>query len=197
MLALVECGENALHRPHAGAEIADRQAHRSRRPVRLAGDVHDPAHPLRDQVEAAAPGMGPVIAEAGELGIDEARVDLAQILEAEPGARHHRRPIILDQHVDAGGELDEQRLSLGLLVIEGDALLVAVDVAEIGVALGAVAPGAHRIALARALELDHLGPHISEDHRAERPRHVLGQVEHLQARERAVDQVSHPKSSDC
>ena len=143
--------------------------------------MHDAAHPLRDQVEAATPGMGPIIAETGELGVDEARVDLAQIFKAESGARHHRRPVILDQHVDAGDELEKQPLSFGLLVIEGDALLVTIDVAEIGVALAAVAPGAHRIAFAGALELDHLGAHVGEDHRAERPRHVLGQIEHLQA----------------
>src|SRR6516162_10187841 len=73
-----------------------------------------------------------------------------------------------------------------LLVVEGDALLVAVDVAEIGVALAAVAPGAHRIPLARAFELDDLSSHIGEDHRAERPRHVLGQIEHLEPGERTV-----------
>ncbi len=62
-LALVEGGEDALHGPHAGAEIADRQPDRSRRAVGLAGYMHDAAHPLGDQVEAAAPGSGPVIAE--------------------------------------------------------------------------------------------------------------------------------------
>jgi hypothetical protein len=38
---------------HAGAEIADRQTDRGRRPIGLAGHMHDPAHALRDQVEAA------------------------------------------------------------------------------------------------------------------------------------------------
>ena len=33
-LAFVEGGENALRRPHPGADIADRQADRNRRPVR-------------------------------------------------------------------------------------------------------------------------------------------------------------------
>src|SRR5262249_27894875 len=58
--------------------------------------------------------------------------------------------------------------------------------AEIGVALAAIAPGAHGIALARALQLQDLGAHIGEDHRAERPGHVLGQIEHLQAVEQPV-----------
>jgi hypothetical protein len=38
-LALVERGEDALHRPHPGAEIANRQADRGRRAVGLAGRV--------------------------------------------------------------------------------------------------------------------------------------------------------------
>ena len=140
--------------------------------------MHDAAHPLRDQVEPAAPGIGPVIAESRELGINQSPVHIAQLLPAEPGARHHRRPVILDENIDALDELQKQRPSLGLLVVERDALLVAIDVAEIGVALAAVAPGAHRVALARPFELQHLSPHIGEDHRAERPGHVFGQIEH-------------------
>ena len=54
MPVLVERGEDALHRPHPGAEIADRQADRSRRAFGLAGHVHDAAHTLGNQVEAAA-----------------------------------------------------------------------------------------------------------------------------------------------
>ena len=111
--------------------------HRSRRPVGLAGHMHDPAHALRDQVKAAAPGIGPVITEPGELGVDQPRVELVQCVEAEPGARHHGRPVVLDQHVHGFDEPQEQRLPSKPLVIERDALLVAVDVAETGVALGA------------------------------------------------------------
>ena len=92
-LPLVEGRKDALDRPHAGAEIADRQTDRGRLAVGLAGHVHDPAHALGDQVKAAAAGMGPVIAETGELRVDQPRIDLVQSLEAELGARHHRRPI--------------------------------------------------------------------------------------------------------
>src|SRR4029453_1098219 len=51
-LALVERGQHALGPPHAGTEITDGQTDRRRRAVRLAGDVHDAAHALGDQVEA-------------------------------------------------------------------------------------------------------------------------------------------------
>jgi hypothetical protein len=53
MPALLESGEDALHRPHPGAEIADRQPDRGRRAIGLAGHMHDPAHAVRDQVKAA------------------------------------------------------------------------------------------------------------------------------------------------
>ena len=39
MPALVKGGEDALHRPHAGAEVANRQTDRSWRAVGLAGHV--------------------------------------------------------------------------------------------------------------------------------------------------------------
>jgi hypothetical protein len=55
MPALVKGGEDALHRPHPGAEIANRQPDRGRRPIGLTGHMHDPAHALRDQVYVADP----------------------------------------------------------------------------------------------------------------------------------------------
>ena len=55
-LSLPENREDALNRPHAGAEVANRQTARGWRGVGLAGHVHDAAHALRDQVEAAAAG---------------------------------------------------------------------------------------------------------------------------------------------
>jgi hypothetical protein len=185
-LALVQRGEDALHRPHAGAQIADRQADRGRRPVRLAGDMHDAAHALRDQVKAAAAGMGTVIAEPGELGVDQPWKLLVQRLEAQPDAGHHGRTIVLDQHVHIGDELEKQCPSFPLLVVKSNALLIAVDVTEVSVALAAVAPSAGRIPLPRPFQLDDLRAHIGEDHRAERPRHVLGQVQHFEAVEWAI-----------
>ena len=52
------------HRPFAGS----------------AGDRHQPAHALRDLIEAGALVIGAILAEAGDAAIDDARVDLAQAL---------------------------------------------------------------------------------------------------------------------
>ena len=46
-----------------------------RRPARpFAGDAHQPAHALRDQVEAAAIGVGAGAAEAGDRAVDQAGI---------------------------------------------------------------------------------------------------------------------------
>jgi hypothetical protein len=88
-----------------------------------------------------------------------------------PNPARYRRAIVLDQRVYAFDQPQKQRPPLGLLVIEGDALLVAVDVAETRVALAAVAPGARRIPFARAFDLDDFRTHLGQDHRAERSGH--------------------------
>ena len=50
----------------AGGEIGDRDADAHRALPRQAGDRHQPAHALRDLVEARAGRVGPVLAEAGD-----------------------------------------------------------------------------------------------------------------------------------
>ncbi len=105
-LSLVERGEDALHAPHAGPEVADGQADRGRRAVGLSRDVHDAAHALGDQVEAAPLPVRSVRAEAGELGVDEARIRLLQDLVAEPRALHDGRTVVLHEHVRARHELE-------------------------------------------------------------------------------------------
>src|SRR4026209_2126259 len=180
-LALVERGQHALGAPPAGAQLADWKAPPGGRPVGLAGDVHDAPHALGDEIEAALLAIGPVGAEAGELRVDEPRIGGAERLPAEPGAVHHRRAVVLHEHVGGDDQLREDLAAARALVVEGEALLVAVDVAEVRVALAAVAHAARGVARARALQLDHLGSHVGQDHGAEGPRHVLGQVEHLHA----------------
>ncbi len=54
----------------AGEEVADRDAGALRRPVRLAGDVHEAGHALHQVVVAGALGVRPGLAEAGDRAID-------------------------------------------------------------------------------------------------------------------------------
>ena len=54
---------------------ATRHADLLRRAVGLAGQVHDPAHALDDEVVAGARRVGAVLAEAGDRAIDQPRVE--------------------------------------------------------------------------------------------------------------------------
>ena len=70
----------------------------------LAGEAHDAAHRLGDEVEAAPVLVGPGAAEAGQRAVDQAGIVLAQILVAEAEALHRARREILDQHVGDGDQ---------------------------------------------------------------------------------------------
>ena len=67
----------------------------------MAGDRHQPAHALRDLVDAGAALIGPVLAKAGDAAIDDARVDLAHrlVIDAEPVL--HVGFVVLDDDIGA------------------------------------------------------------------------------------------------
>src|SRR5262249_21183297 len=82
-------------------------------------------------------------------------------------------------------ELRDQRLALGVVEVDADAALVAVEREERRRAPGPGRrrPGARVVAGARAFDLDHVGAEIAEDLRAVRACDVLREVEHAPARE--------------
>ena len=68
----------AQNSPAVRSATGDADAHRAL--AGRAGDRHQPAHALRDLIEARPLVVGAVLAEAGDAAIDDARVDLAQAL---------------------------------------------------------------------------------------------------------------------
>src|SRR6266566_4293523 len=85
---------------------------------RQAGDRQQPAHALRDLVEAWPVGVGTGLSEAGNAGIDELRIDLAElrIVDAEPPL--HVRAKIFDHHVGLFHHALERGQGFGCLEIE-------------------------------------------------------------------------------
>ena len=83
----------------SGRQIGDRNADAHRALARRAGDRHQPAHALRDLVEARPLAIGAVLAEAGDAGIDDALVDLAQVLVIDAEPILHVGAEVLDHHV--------------------------------------------------------------------------------------------------
>ena len=68
-------------------------------PAGHAGDGHQPAHALRDLVDAGALGVRPVLAEAGDRGVDDARVHRAHVVVVDAEPVLHRRAHVLDDDV--------------------------------------------------------------------------------------------------
>jgi hypothetical protein len=87
---------------------------------------------------------------------------------AEPHLVERARAEVLDQHVRAGDERVEQPTPFGVLEVQRDAFLVAVDAQEVR-ALACDerrAPRAGVVAAAGPLDLDDAGAHVGELHRA-------------------------------
>ena len=96
------------------------------------GHRHEPAHALRDLVEARARRVGSVLAEAGDARVHEPRVDLRERFVIDAEARLHVGPEILQQHVGASRPgSSAPRCPCGVLQVERDPALVAMRVLEV------------------------------------------------------------------
>ena len=141
-------------------------------------------HALHQRAEARLLRVGPGLAPARDAHDDELGVAGVQHGGAEAHPLERAGAVVLDQHLRALGERQQQLLGAGLAQVQRHALLVAgVLLPEQRVALDA--PMAQGIALVGVLDLDDLGAEVGElegDHVAgDQPR----QVEHGDAVERA------------
>ena len=140
-----ERGEDRGRRVHAGHQVGSGDAHLLRpaagQVVTLAGDAHDPAHGLGDQIVAGAVRIGPRLAEARDRAIDQARIDLAErgIVEAEFGEPADL--VVLDQDIRAFHKLPYHRLPLGRGEIEGDRALPPIGGHVVGGVVVGLDPG--------------------------------------------------------
>ena len=155
-------------------KIGNRNADAHRPVSRQAGDRHQPAHALRDLVEAGPVGVRPILAEAGDAGVDEARIDARQRLVVDAQALLHAGPEILHDHVRLLHHALERGEAFRRLEVQRHAALVAVQVLEVG----ALARAAHRLLRpGRRFDLDDVGAPVGELARASRPGPHAGEVE--------------------
>ena len=102
---MVQRGEDADQREQRRAQVGDRHAGLDRRsPFGGAGHRHQARETLRDQIEAALGRPRAGLAVAGDRGVDQPRVLAAQRVVVEAEARHHARPVVLDEDVGAAGQ---------------------------------------------------------------------------------------------
>ena len=126
---------------------------------------------LDDRVIGRRVGHRPLGAEAGHTAIDEARVDLAQLVGTEAEARHHAGPIVAEDHVGLRCELFDDGLALVALDVDTKRPLAPVAVREQrrDAALGRPEV-THRVTQFERLDLDDFGTLVGEHHRGERRR---------------------------
>ncbi len=189
-VAVRERGEDRDRRVQARREIGDRDARllraAARQAVALAGDAHEAAHPLDDEVVAGAVRVRARLAEARHRAIDEAGLHGRERRVVEPVFRELADLVVLEHDVALRGELADDPLALGRRDIDRHRALVAVrgEVVRGFAGVGAVrrlqvrrAPVPGVVAALRALDLDHVGAEIGKRLRAPRAREHAAQVQ--------------------
>ena len=182
-LALVQRSQNAERAEQPGAQVCDRNADTHRTLPRQPGDRHQPAHALRDLVEARAVLVRPVLAETGDAAEHYALVDLPEVFVVDAKPAFHVGPEVLDHDVGLLDHLEQRRAARGILQVYCDAALVAVQILEVGT----LARPAHPLAalfVRRHLDLDDIGAPIGQLPHAGGAGPHAGQIEHGKARKR-------------
>ena len=120
------------HAIQPGEDVYPGDAHLLRLALGLAGQVHDPAHPLDQEVVARKGGHRAGLPETRHRGIDQARIDRSNALVIKPELSQAAELEVLDHHVRLGDELLDAGKIVGISEIAGDGLLAAVRAVEIG-----------------------------------------------------------------
>ena len=200
--ALVALGQGGLDGDGAvepGEDIGEGDAHFLRRAVWLAGQVHDPAHRLDDEVIARPVGIGAGLAETGDRAIDQAWVEGGQAVIVQPVLGQSTALEILDHHIGIGDKAANGVATVFGAEIDHGGALAAITGVEIGRACFPVltfdegrSPFAGIIAV-RAFDLEHIGAKIGQGLPGPGSGQNTGQFENAQAFERRLGGgVTHP-----
>src|SRR5262245_34349505 len=150
--------------------VADRQVRPHRRPVRKPGDLAHSAHCFADGGEPGHPAVRTGLAVARDAHQDESGVLARKRLPPEVPFLQRAGTEVLDHDVAVARRAPRDRLPFGLAQVERDRLLVArLHVPPQRHAVAHAPPASQRVAVARRLDLDHLGAEVRERLAAERP----------------------------
>jgi hypothetical protein len=147
---------------HRAGRVIDRRRAELHRMHGLGpGHRHDPGGRLDHVVIGGLAAARPVLAEGGEAGVDQPRIDRRQRRVAKAERVEGAGAIVLHEDIGRGGQAADDVASLRGLQIDGDRPLVR----RLGeksrphlapVQLGVGAAGAALVGLARMLHLDHV-----------------------------------------
>ena len=154
--------------------------------IGFSGNFHQPAHRLGDHIEAGFVRQRAGAPETGYARQDQPWIDAVQGIPVETHFLQCARHIIFDQHIGLAQQIPEYVLALVRPEVQGQAALVAVK--DHGVerfAFNERCVTAAVLAAARRLNLDDIGSHVAQQHRAVRPGDIARYVQHADAIQRA------------
>ena len=176
--------EGGHHRP--AAQVGDLAGALDRRPVGKAGEPQQAPEPEVVGVVTGTLGVGPRLAIARDRAVDDPRVDLSQGLVADAEPVENAGPKALEHDVVMRGQAQEGVAAGVGLQVDADRALAAVERqverragAEGLLGVGAVVGRrpAHVVPAARVLDLDHIGPEVGQQQRAEAARQQTGEIQ--------------------
>jgi hypothetical protein len=137
----------------------------------------DPAHGLQDLVVPGAILEGSAVPVTGQRAVDQARIDHLHpvVIDAEP--RRDGRPEVVDQHVRPLGQPPQYLEPVGILQVEADAVLVAVDAEERAALVRERRRVVAQVVPLGGLDLDDVSAEVGQQRAAVGPRHVAAQIE--------------------
>ena len=180
LIPVVEGGHNGKGGPHSGADVGNGHAHLLRLAAGFAGNAHQAADALHNLIVSRAALVRPVLPEAGNGAVDDARIDDLDGGVAEAEAGHYAGSKVFHDDIGLGGQLQENIPGLVLLEVEGQAALVAVDGQEVGAfrADKGRPPVAGIVAAARQFNLEDVGAIVAQHQGTERAGQGPGQIQH-------------------
>src|SRR6202011_190250 len=99
--------------------------------ARLTGDRHEAAHALGDLVDAGPVAVWPVLSEAADAAVHDARIDRADVVPGNAQPLLDGRPHVFDDHVGGFDQPHEGRVTLRRLQVQTNRALVAVQILKV------------------------------------------------------------------
>ena len=165
----------------------------------LAGQAHQAAQALDQEVIARTSRVRSVLAEAGDGAVDQAGIHCLEALVIQAIGRESTHLEVFDQHVGLQSQLPNQRLASRRAQVDCEGPLVTVRALEVRSFLRFAAflvlqprrsPGARVVARARSLDLDDIRPKVAQQLRAPRSSQDTGEVEDPQPAQRPIGRLS-------
>jgi hypothetical protein len=165
--------------PHRSrGEIRDRYSGHRGLAIVAEIDADDACKSFAGEVVCRHVAIWARLAERRDRAIDDPRTSFAHRVVVEAEAGRDARTECLDEYVRALGDAHQRLAGRGRLQVQHDAALAAIEVAEEHALAALAEPDVTpRIAIARRLDLDHLGAVIGHHLREVRARQEQREVE--------------------